>query len=184
MDNTLALRLRAFVKKENLMISHIDTHLYLSGSYALQRVKDVQKLGIKGIVRVDGLNRDEGHWSNDFNVLDMPFSDGEPIPEGYLPRATAFIDRHLASGQGVLVHCHMGISRSVTVVMAYLIEYQGLTLPEAFHHVLTRRPIAHPHPFLTASLVEQYGLPYDIPQVMHERFLHNLIKTLHARSAG
>jgi len=183
MDNTLALRLRAFVQKENLMISYIDQNLFLSGSFALQRVKDVQKLGIQAVVRVDGLNRDEGHWSDDFHVLDMPFSDGEPVPPGYLPRATAFIDRHVNAGQGVLVHCHMGVSRSVTVVLAYLIEYKGMDLREAFHQVITRRPVAHPHPMLIASLVRQYGLPYDLETTLQERFLHKLIKGMQVSSA-
>lgn len=37
----------------------------------------------------------------------------------YLPNACRFIQKSLDSGGRVLVHCHMGISRSATVIAAY-----------------------------------------------------------------
>ncbi|KAJ4461730.1 putative Dual specificity phosphatase [Paratrimastix pyriformis] len=44
-----------------------------------------------------------------------------------LPQATEFIDRALASGGNILVHCNAGYSRSPSVVAAYLMQTQGMS---------------------------------------------------------
>jgi len=48
-------------------------------------------------------------------------------------------------GRSVLVHCAGGVSRSATVVLAYLILARKMTLNEAYHHVQVRRPIIAPN---------------------------------------
>mmetsp|Transcript_38542 Transcript_38542/g.56570 ORF Transcript_38542/g.56570 Transcript_38542/m.56570 type:complete len:450 (+) Transcript_38542:78-1427(+) len=47
--------------------------------------------------------------------------------------------------QSVLVHCEMGVSRSTTVVLAYLIRYQNMTKEDAYKLVKNRRPQANPN---------------------------------------
>ncbi|GIL52360.1 hypothetical protein Vafri_8251, partial [Volvox africanus] len=56
-----------------------------------------------------------------------------------------FIQSCHASGGSVLVHCSEGKSRSVTLVLAYLMRVQGWTLKAAFDHVKSRRPVACPN---------------------------------------
>lgn len=46
---------------------------------------------------------------------------------------------------GVLVHCSMGISRSASTIIAYLMQYNGMTLREAWEHTLARRSIIRPN---------------------------------------
>lgn len=46
-------------------------------------------------------------------------------------RVNDFIERHLASGNEVLVHCDQGLSRSPTLAMVYLSKRAGV-LPEGF----------------------------------------------------
>ena len=55
--------------------------------------------------------------------LRIPVSDmeGEDIGR-YFNAAQAFIDGALAAGGAVLVHCHEGKSRSVTLVLAYFMK--------------------------------------------------------------
>lgn len=46
------------------------------------------------------------------------------------------------SGEGkVLVHCARGVSRSATLVLAYLMIYENLTIAEAIHTVCVHRNI-------------------------------------------
>jgi hypothetical protein len=49
-----------------------------------------------------------------------------------LASAVQFIRDQRAAGRRVLVHCHMGMSRSVTIVVAFLISEFKLALQEAF----------------------------------------------------
>lgn len=85
--------------------------------------------------------------------------------------ATAWIHNALENQGAVLVHCAAGISRSVTVVCAYLLRYHG----DRFHsaemavsHVQKARPWASPnHGFLKqlrlhhAICVRDYRYPSD-----------------------
>jgi len=63
-----------------------------------------------------------------------------PIMAVHLPEAVAIIDEHLLDGQGVLVHCHAGVSRSASVVAAYLMSKEGLTPEQAIAHVKRCKP--------------------------------------------
>jgi len=45
----------------------------------------------------------------------------------------------------VLVHCVAGVSRSASVVIAWLVKHEGLTLLEAASAVKAARPVAHPN---------------------------------------
>uniref|UniRef100_H2S0M5 Dual specificity protein phosphatase n=1 Tax=Takifugu rubripes TaxID=31033 RepID=H2S0M5_TAKRU len=58
--------------------------------------------------------------------------------------AADFIHRALSRGGKVLVHCHVGVSRSATLVLAYLMLKQHLTLVEAICAVKENRGI-HPN---------------------------------------
>lgn len=52
--------------------------------------------------------------------------DEEEVDIGqHFQAALAFIERAKASGGAVLVHCHEGKSRSVTLVLAYLMTTQA-----------------------------------------------------------
>jgi hypothetical protein len=63
----------------------------------------------------------------------------------YLPEATAFIEEHVQQGTSVLVHCQMGVSRSATVVMAYLMRYHNMTRDQAYIHLKQQRPSINPN---------------------------------------
>lgn len=52
----------------------------------------------------------------------------------------------------VLVHCHAGISRSVSVVLLYLMVYEGLSLDNALAKVRRVRPWAGPNAGFMATL--------------------------------
>ncbi|CAE7188370.1 fmt, partial [Symbiodinium sp. CCMP2456] len=61
----------------------------------------------------------------------------------------------------VLVHCALGVNRSASVVMAWLMETRGWSLTQALQHVQNRRPIVHPADKLKEQLLayqEQLGI--------------------------
>ena len=62
----------------------------------------------------------------------------------YLEGATTFLDAMLATGS-VLVRCEQGMSRSATILMAYLMRFHGMTRNEAYVACKTKRPIVNPN---------------------------------------
>lgn len=54
------------------------------------------------------------------------------------------IDTHLRRHENVLVHCSSGISRSSTLVIAYLIRHRDLDLRTAYQLVRESRPVIQP----------------------------------------
>lgn len=56
----------------------------------------------------------------------------------------------------ILVHCQMGISRSVTIVIAYLI-YKKIDYYEAFRHVKASRKCSNPNFGFQAQLIGWNG---------------------------
>ncbi|GBC16542.2 dual specificity protein phosphatase 14-like [Rhizophagus irregularis DAOM 181602=DAOM 197198] len=58
--------------------------------------------------------------------------------------SNAFIHEANQEGGRVLIHCWAGVSRSATLVLAYLLK-QGLTYLDAFNHLKKRRSIIEPN---------------------------------------
>ena len=59
--------------------------------------------------------------------------------------ALEFIDMALKAGGSVLVHCSQGVSRSATLVIAYLMWRTGLSYDEVFAKVKESRGVANPN---------------------------------------
>ncbi|GFP83979.1 dual specificity protein phosphatase 1 [Phtheirospermum japonicum] len=72
----------------------------------------------------------------------------------YFDECFTFIDEAKTSGRGVLVHCFAGKSRSVTVVVAYLMFKNGKSLSEAMGYVKLKRPVASPNSGFMLQLEE------------------------------
>lgn len=56
--------------------------------------------------------------------------------------------------KGVLVHCLAGISRSVTVTVAYLMSRENMTLNQAYDHVKMCKPNISPNFTFMGQLLE------------------------------
>ena len=65
---------------------------------------------------------------------------------------TELIEQSLDEGDIVMVNCWQGASRSVTVVLAYLIRYQSMTVEEALRMVKEKRDIRPNNAFLQSLI--------------------------------
>jgi dual specificity MAP kinase phosphatase len=175
------LRRRAFffdlLSEASSTPSPILHDLYVCSLAALGNLPATRALGIRAVLRLDDLEgRGDEQWPGDFTLLDVPINDGEPVAADLLRRGTAFIDAQRRAGHKVLVHCVGGVSRSVTFTLAYLIEYQGMSLPEAYARIILRRAVARPHGELLASLVKHYHLPYSLDEARNDSFPDRLLR--------
>ena len=63
----------------------------------------------------------------------------------YFERAFRFLDRARGKNKAVLVHCIAGISRSPTLVIAYIMQLFHINSDKAYKYVKNKRPIIAPN---------------------------------------
>jgi protein-tyrosine phosphatase len=96
----------------------------------------------------------EDVWFTQHAVLGVYDHTEEVILE-QLDEAMNFLDACLEQPTGsVLVHCAAGVSRSATVVIAYLMVRKNMLLKDALEHVQRARPIVCPNPGFMEQLKE------------------------------
>jgi protein-tyrosine phosphatase len=78
-------------------------------------------------------------------VIHIDIEDSEDVNiYKYFSYTNSLIERAKEDGN-VLVHCRAGISRSVSIVLAYMMKTYRMSLDEAIHHVKNIRRIANPN---------------------------------------
>lgn len=84
--------------------------------------------------------------------------------------ACTAIESARQSGRAVLVHCHMGMSRSVSIVLAYFVRHRNTSLQDAFEIVSAMRPVACPNEGFWCQLAEWEMKYRDEISIDHRRF--------------
>ena len=120
--------------------------------------EDKAQLKAKGVTHVAAVGSefmcDEEvfvYWKNDIHDEDeMRDEMAKSMVEG-----AAFCDKAIKGGGCVLVHCAAGMSRSVTVVLAYLLIHTKRTLYDAFALVHTARAGIWPNDGFMRALIEK-----------------------------
>lgn len=122
--------------------TEIIPNLFVGDANSAENIKFLQFNGIKRIVNCtpDIPN----YYENNIKYFRIPVYDHEDenkIMEKYIFDAINFIYKP-TSGDAVLVHCAAGISRSCTIIAAYLRYYYCDNLDEVIQIILDKRPIA------------------------------------------
>lgn len=68
--------------------------------------------------------------------------------------AASYINNAIKNKGTILVHCFAGISRSSSLVIAYLMKYQKMTMNQALKLCVEKRPRVQPNPGFKRQLLE------------------------------
>lgn len=141
-------------------LSQITHHLFLSNWPSSENVQLLKNNQIKAILTAETRSRDKNilklyeNFGISYKHIYIQDSLGENISEFFDPTFD-FIESHVSKGQNVLVNCHAGVSRSVTLVLNWIIRSWYKTCPEnlneneavkeALEFIRERRPIVNPN---------------------------------------
>lgn len=139
---------------ERAAVTQVLPYLYLGNARDAQDIELLQALGVSRVLnvtsRVSGYHEESGVLCKTLPALD----NGHQNLRQYFPEAIAFIECCKYSGQRVLVHCQAGISRSATIVIAYLMHANREPMIEAYKTVKNLRAIISPNLNFMGQLVE------------------------------
>lgn len=122
----------------------LDGFLYLSDIVFIQEAH-LTKCGITEVCSVT-TKIPLTPLSLSINRLSLPVDDNSHFAiTPHFDTAHAFIEKARASNKKVVVHCEVGMSRSPTIVISYLMKHHGMSLRSAFKLVRDRRPIVKPN---------------------------------------
>lgn len=98
---------------------------------------------------------DSNNGASEYRYHQVPISDTDNsnmLP--YLDSCLEFIHDGRTQGYHVLVHCQQGVSRSASIIIAYLMKYLGLTLTDAYVHLKSQRHDVKPKRNFLHQLME------------------------------
>jgi protein-tyrosine phosphatase len=124
------------------VVTRIKEGLYLGDALDAKLLQSANPLNIKTVINVS-YETDEA--VNGIKNVHIPMMDNGRIPPKTLDDALAAIAEDLRSGP-VLVHCAMGVSRSVVLVALHLALTSGASLEVALDRVKELHPKANPAP--------------------------------------
>ncbi|CAI0466348.1 unnamed protein product [Linum tenue] len=139
--------------KEDKIPCHIEDGLFLGSVGAANNKNALRSSNISHVLTI--ANSLAPVYPNDFVYKVIAVADREETNlRQYFDECINFIDEAKRQGGGVLVHCFVGKSRSVTIVLAYLMKKHGMTVSQALEHVKSRRPQASPNAGFILQLQE------------------------------
>jgi protein-tyrosine phosphatase len=81
------------------------------------------------------------------------------------------IYKEVSRGRNVFVHCYAGISRSASIIIAYLIKYNQMTYYSAYKHLHSIRSIINPN----SGFIEQLKIFNCV--IHYKKFKRPVVKT-------
>jgi protein-tyrosine phosphatase len=87
--------------------------------------------------------------------MSVPVNDVENADiKVHFQKTIGFIRESINQGGRVLVHCYAGMSRSVTIAVAYLMQEHQMKMDEALRLIRQKRPYSEPNPGFMKQLAE------------------------------
>ncbi|CAF4803183.1 unnamed protein product [Rotaria sp. Silwood1] len=132
-------------------------HLYLGSEWNASNFEELKANNIGYVLNVSREidNFFPGHFKY-LNVRVHDHDDADLLKEW--EKTFRFINEAKANNQCCLVHCKMGISRSASTVLAYLMKENNQSLADALEHVKKRRSCINPNGGFRNQLVIYEGI--------------------------
>jgi len=161
--------------------SMILPHLFVGGYCGFQ--DDIYSLashGIQYVVNCSGKRRTPSTYPESFKFFEVEIDDCPSFDlSDSISTIIPIIQDAKVAGKKCLIYCNIGMSRSVSLALAYLVLSEGMSLIEAMELVKKKRRIASPNPGFMMQLIalektvnKSKGgqTTVDIVKYRHDRF--------------
>lgn len=127
-------------------MTEITPRLFIGGIKQASNKSWLKKKGITSIVNC--AIEVQNYFPNDFTYLRLDMQDSEnEIVFKSLEKAFKFMEKELKNpGKKILVHCYVGMSRSSSTLIYFLMKYYGESYSKVYKNVKKKHPITHPNP--------------------------------------
>ncbi|XP_067845062.1 dual specificity protein phosphatase 10 isoform X1 [Heptranchias perlo] len=140
---------------ENAELTPILPFLFLGNEQDAQDIEKMQRMNIGYIINVTTHLPLYHYEKGIFHYKRLPATDSNKQNlRQYFEEAFEFIEEAHQCGKGLLIHCQAGVSRSATIVIAYLMKHTRMTMTDAYKFVKGKRPIISPNLNFMGQLLE------------------------------
>ena len=149
----LLIKIQKVISINNNAMNHIYKNLYLGGHRAAENENLLKMYDIHTVINcaAELQNDYKDIISYDLNLYDMP---EEQIILTF-ERTYDFVKKHL--DHNILVHCYMGISRSSSFIIFYLMKEEKWDYDTCYEFVKKRRPCVEPNYGFEQQLRDYYN---------------------------
>ena len=144
----------------------IDNQLYLGAREGAEDEEIIKERNIQSILSICTCSVAVPSMIKEYKMIELDDDPNETI-DHYFDTAFEFLDN---CTKPVLVHCEAGMSRSATIVIAWLM-HQGKTLNQAYRYVKEKRTLISPNNGFFNKL---YLLQFSYHSLLHSLALQKI----------
>ncbi|XP_055609197.1 dual specificity protein phosphatase MPK-4 [Uranotaenia lowii] len=157
-------------------LDEIEPGLWLGNATAAADLPTLEKLAIRSVLTIDSCPLPAHVTENP--TLRTKYIQASDVPREDLIKhfedTNKFIKESLAEERNILVHCYFGVSRSATIVIAYLMEKYRIGFDAALHRVKSKRRFVMPNPGFINQLKLYSIMGFRIDPTNERYKLHRL----------
>lgn len=136
-----------FNNSNQIDMNYITDNIYLGSQQALYQVEELRRHGITHILTVHDeyvpVDIKDNFYHKHCVIADNPSESLMKV----LPEALTFMNS-IGKNDKILVHCAQGRSRSVSIVIAWIMQRYNISFPEAYAFVASKRLLYINHGFV------------------------------------
>ena len=118
---------------------HIIDNIYLGNAYNAANYNNLKDLKIKIIINVT--KEIQNYYPEDFHYYNIKIMDtnNEIFNDEFNNVLNYLKNTKINESENILVHCYMGCSRSVAVILSYIIKEKKLELSDAIKYIKNKK---------------------------------------------
>jgi len=144
-------------KQRPISCNKVYNGILISNGETVQNIAHLKSIGVTHVLNTAEQHVDVSPGAFSLNKIQYYGFHVDDLPHAnisrHFRRTTDFIQRAIETGGTVCVNCYMGLSRSATVVIAYLMMKQNMTCKQALDVISQGRKV-RPNPGFLQQLAE------------------------------